>query len=329
VIKQLLQAQGQMPPTELVEVAGFTGTCGTIDPPSLFCQFDDGKGEIVPSPDASGFRNEPIRQKALELLNATPAYRELFGEVFPEVASGAQIDFSMFGRAMAEFEFTIVFADAPLDQFARGDRNAMTTSEKRGALLFFGKGNCVSCHAVSGKSNEMFSDFKSHVIGVPQIAPFFGVGKGNVIFDGPGQDEDFGLEQITGDLNDRYKFRTAPPQESRACPRFFPQRSIHPARRRDSPSSERLRVRAQLRSDQGRRGLRFDSSPRTNSARPRSPRSPASIADRLEPIRVQRPRCFREEGIAGCSRNKRKPVQANTAKRAQRNAGAEIRAMPR
>jgi cytochrome c peroxidase len=137
VIKQLLQAQGQLPPTELVEVAAFTGTCGTIDPPSLFCQFDDGKGEIVPPPDSSGSRNEPIRQKALELLNATPAYRELFGEVFPEVASGAPIDFSMFGRAIAEFEFTIVFADAPLDQFARDDRNAMTTPGKTGrpALL--------------------------------------------------------------------------------------------------------------------------------------------------------------------------------------------------
>jgi hypothetical protein len=27
----------------------------------------------------------------------------------------------------------------------------------------------------------MFSDFKMHVAGVPQIAPFFGVGEGNVI----------------------------------------------------------------------------------------------------------------------------------------------------
>jgi cytochrome c peroxidase len=67
----------------------------------------------------------------------------------------------------------------------------------------------------------MFSDFKSHVIGVPQIAPFFGVGKGNVIFDGPGQDEDFGLEQITGDLNDRYKFRTAPLRNLALAPAFF------------------------------------------------------------------------------------------------------------
>src|SRR5438093_1575829 len=33
---------------------------------------------------------------------------------------------------------------------------------------------------------------------------------GNMIFDGPGQDEDFGLEQVSGDPADRYKFRTSP-----------------------------------------------------------------------------------------------------------------------
>ena len=77
----------------------------------------------------------------------------------------------MFGRAIAEFEFTLVFADAPIDRFARGDHAAMTPAEKRGALLFFGRAGCVQCHAVAGESNEMFSDFQTHVLGVPQIAP--------------------------------------------------------------------------------------------------------------------------------------------------------------
>jgi len=31
-----------------------------------------------------------------------------------------------------------------------------------------------------------------------------------VVFDGPGADEDFGLEQVTGEPSDRYKFRTSP-----------------------------------------------------------------------------------------------------------------------
>ena len=78
----------------------------------------------------SGFRNEPIRQAVLARLNSIPGYRALFGELFPTVATGGPIDFTMFSRAIAEFEFTLVFADAPIDRFARGDRKAMTTSSK-------------------------------------------------------------------------------------------------------------------------------------------------------------------------------------------------------
>ena len=208
IVTHLLIAQAHLPPTELVEVAGFTGTAGTIGPD--FDQFDDGKGGTVPPPDGSGFRNEPIRAAVLARLNASPEYRARFGALFPTVAAGADADFTMFARAIAEFEFTLVFADAPLDRFARGDARAMTASQKRGALVFFGKGGCVACHAVAGAANQMFSDFANHVAGVPQIAPVFGTGSGNVVFDGPGKDEDFGLEQVTGDPADRYKFRTSP-----------------------------------------------------------------------------------------------------------------------
>jgi cytochrome c peroxidase len=219
IVTHLLVAQGQLPPTELTEVAGFTGTAGTISP--AFDQFDDGKGSPVPAPDSSGFRNEPIRQAVLARLNATPAYRKLFGDLFPAVAAGGPIDFNMFGEAIAEFEFTLVFADAPIDRFARGDLKAMSEPQKKGALIFFGKGRCVQCHAVSGSSNEMFSDFRMHVIGVPQIAPAFGVGKGNVIFDGPDANEDFGLEQVSGDPADRYKFRTSPLRNAAVQAAFF------------------------------------------------------------------------------------------------------------
>jgi cytochrome c peroxidase len=229
-ITQLAQAQAQLPATELTEVAGYTGTCpGGIPDPTLgsaFCQFDDGKGEKLPLPDDTATRNDPIRQRVLSILNASATYRQLFGEVFPEVKAGAAIDFVMFGKAIAEFEFTLVYANAPIDKFARGDQNAMTASEKRGALLFFGKAKCVQCHSVSGRSavgdsNEMFSDFSEHVAGIPQIAPSFGVGKGNVVFDGLGQDEDFGLEQVTGIDDDRYKFRTAPLRNLAVAPGFF------------------------------------------------------------------------------------------------------------
>ena len=234
-ISHLAQAQGEMPPTELTEAAGYTGTCpnGIADPTlgPRFCQFDDGLGLPVPMPepgeDGSFSRNNPIRREALKSLNGSAAYRRLFGEVFPEVAGshGKPIDFHMFGRAIAEFEFTLVFANAPLDQFARGDRDAMTSGEKRFANS--SKAGCATCHYVTKKEssdpepNEMFSDFEEHVIGVPQIAPRFGKKKGNTIFDGPGEDEDFGLAQVTGSEQDRYKFRTAPLRNLALAPAFF------------------------------------------------------------------------------------------------------------
>ncbi|MEO5742922.1 MAG: cytochrome c peroxidase, partial [Vicinamibacterales bacterium] len=215
----LLQAQVFIPPTELVEVAGFTGTSGT-DLSQRFEIFDNGRGRAVPHADESGFRNHPIRMETLEVLNATPGYRLVFGKVFPEVKHGAPITFDMFARALAEFEFTLTFANAPIDRFARGEQNAMTDAEKRGALVFFGDGKCITCHATKGKSNEMFSDFENHVAGIPQLAPVFGAATSNMIYDGPDENEDFGAMQISGDPADKYKFRSAPLRNIAVAPAF-------------------------------------------------------------------------------------------------------------
>jgi hypothetical protein len=51
-----------------------------------------------------------------------------------DAPQGANITFDMFGKAIAEFEFTLVFADAPIDQFARGQKKcAHAESTARGA----------------------------------------------------------------------------------------------------------------------------------------------------------------------------------------------------
>jgi cytochrome c peroxidase len=63
----------------------------------------------------------------------------------------------------------------------------------------------------------MFSDFKPHVAGIPQVAPL----ATNMTFDGPGANEDFGLEQVTGDPADRYAFRTSPLRNVALQPAFM------------------------------------------------------------------------------------------------------------
>jgi len=177
-LPHLLTAQAFIPPTERVEAAGFT----------------------FPG-DSDDIRNEVLRR-----LNESSNYRQLFARVFPEVKAGAPITFDHFGRAIAEFEFTQVYANAPIDRYARGNSNALTRRQKLGAVLFFGSARCVQCHAVSGDANEMFSDFEQHVAAIPQVAPALA----NVDFDGLGGDEDFGLEQVTRNPADRYAFRTSP-----------------------------------------------------------------------------------------------------------------------
>ncbi|HJT99406.1 MAG TPA: cytochrome c peroxidase [Rhodanobacteraceae bacterium] len=195
----LLTAQAFIPPTERSEMAGFEGI-----------------------PDT----NDGIRAAVVERLNANAEYLGLFADVFAPHSSNARhappppgfvVTYEMLARAIAEFEFTLTFADAPLDRFARGQANAMTQDQKRGALVFFNEGRCVRCHAVAGISNEMFSDFEQHVIGVPQLVP----DAGNVPFDGPGANEDFGLEQVSGDPADRYLFRTAPLRNLALQPSFL------------------------------------------------------------------------------------------------------------
>ena len=138
-LPHLLVAQAFIPPTERVEVAGFVFPGG----------------------------NSEIRDEVLRRINDVAEYRRRFGRHFPSVRDGGPITFEMFGSAIAEFEFLLTFADAPIDRFARGHKHALTGEQKQGALLFFGKARCVQCHTVSGPSNEMFSDFSPHVIGVP------------------------------------------------------------------------------------------------------------------------------------------------------------------
>jgi cytochrome c peroxidase len=93
----------------------------------------------------------------------------------------------------------------------------MTDEQKRGALLFFGKARCGACHTVSGESHQMFSSFVPLAVGVPQIVPL----STNARFDGPGANEDFGMERVTGHPNDRYRFRVAPLRNLAVQKSFF------------------------------------------------------------------------------------------------------------
>jgi len=65
--------------------------------------------------------------------------------------------------------------------------------------LYAGKAGCAGCHSGKFQSDQLF-----HAIAMPQIGP----GKGDNSEGYNDGREDFGREAVTGDINDRFKFRT-------------------------------------------------------------------------------------------------------------------------
>ncbi|MCG7535815.1 His-Xaa-Ser system-associated MauG-like protein [Pseudoalteromonas sp. OOF1S-7] len=76
--------------------------------------------------------------------------------------------------------------------YIKGDKSTLTSQEKEGAFLFYGKGRCATCH-----SGDLFSDFSFHSLAVPQ---------GTVGVSMLGQD--LGRSEISLNVSDRYKFKT-------------------------------------------------------------------------------------------------------------------------
>lgn len=129
-----------------------------------------------------------------ERVMANDEYRSLIHLAYPGVED-TDITFAHIANAIAAFEATAYRADdSKLDRFLRGEYSP-SESEVKGYQVFTGKGNCNSCH-----SGPLQTDHQFHAIGIPQVGP----GKG----DGPSGHDDFGREQVTGDINDRYRFRT-------------------------------------------------------------------------------------------------------------------------
>ena len=209
---------GPHPADRAVEVAGFTGLAARSGPlrsvrrrPRLARAAARRSGSAT---SRSGRRcsagSTPRRPTARSSARCSRA------------CAAASRSLHMFGRAIAEFEFTLTFADAP-DRPVRARRpRAMTAAQKHGALLFFGKAGCVRVprrrRAIERDVQRLPEPRRSACRRSrrPSASAL-----GNMIFDGPGADEDFGLEQVTGDPADRYKFRTSPLRNVALQPAFF------------------------------------------------------------------------------------------------------------
>ena len=79
------------------------------------------------------------------LINTTE-YKQQFDEAFSEIPAAERYDLQQLGLAIAAYERTLLANRSPLQRYLRGETGAMSDHQKQGALLFFGKANCVHCH---------------------------------------------------------------------------------------------------------------------------------------------------------------------------------------
>jgi len=126
--------------------------------PALFW---DGRAETLEQQalgpiQAPGEMNLPHDQ-LIKRLSGIAGYRAMFKAAFGDPA----ITTDRVGKAIADFERTLVSPEAPFDRFVAGDDSAISASAKSGFALFNGKCNCVKCH-----TGWRFTDDGFHDIGV-------------------------------------------------------------------------------------------------------------------------------------------------------------------
>jgi cytochrome c peroxidase len=91
-------------------------------------------------------------------LKSIPEYQQLFDDAFGTPNS---ITTDNITKAIAAFERTIVSNDSPYDRYVKGEKAALSNTQKLGLQLFYGKANCATCH-----SGPMFSDYNYYNLGI-------------------------------------------------------------------------------------------------------------------------------------------------------------------
>jgi cytochrome c peroxidase len=97
-------------------------------------------------------------KEVVRRISRIAEYRALFKSAF----GGSQpVTADNLGKALAAFQRTLLANNSPFDRYTRGEAGAMTSEQIRGMELFDRVG-CANCH-----TGPMFSDYKPHVLGVP------------------------------------------------------------------------------------------------------------------------------------------------------------------
>ena len=149
-LPNILTAQALMPVLNRGEMRGRAGDRDVHGNLNELAAFGDGQSEAV-------------WQGVMQRLLAIQEYVGLFNAAFP----GSVPRFEHAARALAVFQMEgFTKTRSPFDRYLDRDDNALTVEQKRGGLLFFGKGRCSTCHNGPFLGAQQVAN-----VGAPQIGP--------------------------------------------------------------------------------------------------------------------------------------------------------------
>jgi len=123
-------------------------------------------------------------------------YAARFDEAFPTIPLAERYTKTTVSFAIAAYLRTLLTNTAPFQRYLNGDKNALFESEKRGAILFFDKANCISCH-----NGPSFSSMNFVSLGTKDLYEAGGL---NTSADDP---RNLGRAFFTGQESDMYRFK--------------------------------------------------------------------------------------------------------------------------
>jgi len=155
-LPDVLSAQAMLPVLDRREMRGEPGDHDVFGAPNELAAIADSDSAAV-------------WRAIMQRLLAIPEYVDKFHRAFPDFPTIGlpELRFEQAAQALAAFQISaLTKTDSPFDRYLNRDDGALTTAQKRGGRLFFGKALCSSCHNGPLLGGNGFAN-----AGVPQLGP--------------------------------------------------------------------------------------------------------------------------------------------------------------
>jgi cytochrome c peroxidase len=156
-------------------------------------QFWDGRAEDLaeqakgPVQASIEMNNKPKR--VVETLSSMPQYVERFKAAFPDEKE--PVTFENVAKAIEVFEATLITPGAPMDEYIKGDADALSQIEKDGLAVYINKG-CSSCHYGVNFGGKGYYPFGVMEKPQEEVRP----------------ESDLGRYEVTNTAGDKYVFKS-------------------------------------------------------------------------------------------------------------------------